>query len=909
MTLDAPNRSTVLRLRPVAYGCTLLIAALYGSNQARAQSTQDAAVAAPITTVKVTGIRRGIEDAISVKKSATSIVESVSAEDIGKLPDVSIAESLSRLPGLSAQRVAGRAQVISVRGLSPDFATTLLNGREQVSTGDNRSVEFDQYPSELLSGVTVYKTPDAGIVGQGLSGTLDLQTVRPLSFNGRTVALNGRLERNSLGKQAATDALGNRFSVSYIDQFLNRQLGVAIGFAHLDSPVLSQETGMYEPWGASGRPGLPAGLVNTGGTRAGVRTGFNKRDGLMAVLQYRPSKTYNSTLDLYASRFRHEDVSNQLEIGLGDFNGGINPGLQYTDVVTNGDTLGSAVAHNINPLVRGNYNERKDDIRAAGWNNEWRLDGVRVVADLSWSKAKRSETIIETNLQHGAENDAQFLDQLTFGIHPGAFPQIKLDRSYSDPSTLFIRNSIYGAGYGKLPLVEDDLKSVKLAANFDAPAALEGWFSGIDVGLHYSLRNKDKAQPEAALSLKGAPTPLPASLVNGSVDLGFAGAGVIPTWDAASLIANYLNFQPSSTLDYLISKQWQVEEKMTTAFIKANIEHELGYATLRGNVGIQVQHTDQSSDSKYYDRTAAEGQRVKSVHDGKTYTDYLPSLNLALAFNGDHTVRMAMSKQVARPRVDQLRSALDFNLDTTTRLPSGSGGNAQLDPWQAKAFDLSYEKYFGKRAYVAAAYFFKKLDTYIYTEGREYDFSAFTAGTNAVTNFGTYTAPYNGSGGTLRGVELSASLPLDVLSSSLKGFGIVVGGNYNDSSIAISDMASGIGPAIPLPGLSKYTSNLTAYYENSGFEARVSKRRRSDFIGEISNFGGDRVLRYIVGEKVYDMQFGYNFSSGWLNGVGLLLQVNNLTDAKYESYNELRTRQGDYSRYGRTVLLGASYKF
>ena len=97
----------------------------------------------------------------------------------GKLPDVSIGESIARLPGLAAQRVAGRAQVISVRGLSPDFATTLLNGREMVSTGDNRSVEFDQYPSELLSGVTVYKTPDAGLVGQGLSGTLDMQTVRP----------------------------------------------------------------------------------------------------------------------------------------------------------------------------------------------------------------------------------------------------------------------------------------------------------------------------------------------------------------------------------------------------------------------------------------------------------------------------------------------------------------------------------------------------------------------------------------------------------------------------------------------------------------------------------------------------------------------------------------------------------
>ena len=192
----------MLQATPVAAAVAAL---LLGSSlmqaqaqQAQAQQAQPAAKAAD-QVVTVTGIRRGIESAINVKKSSDSIVEAISAEDIGKLPDNSIAESIARLPGLSAQRVAGRAQVISVRGLSPDFATTLLNGRELVSTGDNRSVEFDQYPSELLSGVVVYKTPDAGLVGQGLSGTLDMQTIRPLNFGSRAVALNARFSNNSLG--------------------------------------------------------------------------------------------------------------------------------------------------------------------------------------------------------------------------------------------------------------------------------------------------------------------------------------------------------------------------------------------------------------------------------------------------------------------------------------------------------------------------------------------------------------------------------------------------------------------------------------------------------------------------------------------------------------------------------------
>ena len=163
---------------------------------------QDDAAAAPAedsTTIVVTGIRKGLQDSLTIKKKNTSIVEAVSAEDIGKLPDASIAESLARLPGLAAQRVGGRSQTISIRGLSGDFSTTLLNGRMQVSSGDNRAAEFDQYPSEMVSSAIVYKTPDAGITGQGLSGTVVLNTVRPLDYNKRVLSINLRGSVNTNG--------------------------------------------------------------------------------------------------------------------------------------------------------------------------------------------------------------------------------------------------------------------------------------------------------------------------------------------------------------------------------------------------------------------------------------------------------------------------------------------------------------------------------------------------------------------------------------------------------------------------------------------------------------------------------------------------------------------------------------
>src|SRR3989344_539110 len=171
--------------------------AVAGAAQAQSQDPQEDTT--EIGEIIVTGIRGSIESSIAEKRQNSSIVEVVTAEDIGKLPDVSIAESLARLPGLTAQRLDRRGQVISIRGLPPDLTTALLNGREQVSAGDNRGVEFDQYPSELLGSVLVYKTPDAALIGQGLAGTVDLRTVRPLAYGRQAIAVNYRHEWNDIG--------------------------------------------------------------------------------------------------------------------------------------------------------------------------------------------------------------------------------------------------------------------------------------------------------------------------------------------------------------------------------------------------------------------------------------------------------------------------------------------------------------------------------------------------------------------------------------------------------------------------------------------------------------------------------------------------------------------------------------
>ncbi|MFM6950275.1 MAG: TonB-dependent receptor plug domain-containing protein, partial [Novosphingobium sp.] len=214
----------------------LAISAVALPSTAFAQDT--AAADANDDAIVVTGFRASIDSSAAQKKSNTSIVEVVSSEDLGKLPDLSIAESLSRLPGLATQRLDGRANVVSIRGLAPDFTTTLLNGREQVSAGNNRGVELDQYPTELLNGAVVYKTPDAKLIGQALGGTIDMKTIRPIAYGKQQLVVGARAELNDLGKlNPDISNKGYRANIFYVDQNAEGTVGWAFGYARMQSPT------------------------------------------------------------------------------------------------------------------------------------------------------------------------------------------------------------------------------------------------------------------------------------------------------------------------------------------------------------------------------------------------------------------------------------------------------------------------------------------------------------------------------------------------------------------------------------------------------------------------------------------------------------------------------------------------
>ena len=312
------SRRSLFKLAPVAAGCAVLIVTTSG---AFAQSS-----APELNTVTVTGIRKGIEDAISVKRNSDAIVESISAEDIGKLPDTTIAESLARLPGVTTQRTkSGAASTISIRGLGPDFNGYLLNGREQTSTGDSRAVDLSVYPAELIAGATVYKTTDAALMSAGLAGTIDNRLIDPLAFPGRVLVANIERVRNGVGLEGIPEGSGNRQSLTYVDQFMDRKLGIALGFVRVDGTSNEIGTG---GWGGDNRttatltngtvvPNVKVPDTWGNGIDFQTKTVTDKRLGVAAIVAYKPTKNFTSQLDLFYSKADNTQKFARIQGGLG----------------------------------------------------------------------------------------------------------------------------------------------------------------------------------------------------------------------------------------------------------------------------------------------------------------------------------------------------------------------------------------------------------------------------------------------------------------------------------------------------------------------------------------------------------------------------------------------------------------
>lgn len=932
---------------------------------APAPAAADAPAASSTTVgeIVVTGYARSIQNATRSKKLSNEIIESISAEDIGKLPDVSIADALSRLPGVAVQEASGRAKYISIRGFGPDYTTATLNGRTIATVDDNRRFDYGQYPGDLFQQIDVIKTPSADLLNAGLAGTVNLQTYDPLTQkNSAAINVQGGFGQYSpLNPEA--DNKGYKVSALYVHKFADNTIGVSAGFSAINDPTQDYH------WATGGGNGnyYGPGQTDAGGNKligpddiqnyANSNT-LTRQSGFGHVV-YRPNTQFEMSVDALYTKTRTEEYSRGWEMPLASWS---------QDQIVPGSETGSngyltSSQWRVNPTLRNDFNTSDGATAAVGWNAKYRFnDSLKLVVDANYSRATRHDNTYEiyggTSFQNITKNGGAVTPALATvtRLSDGTYGVNIAGANFASPAQVFLTDPQgWGqVGFNNVPDFKDTVKGMRAELDGDTHWAI---FKSWEIGLNYSDENKVSNYSGYFICLPGVPgtvtvagcgaypglnggpnsVAIPSSIVTGSVSpYGVTGTRIIAVNPLAA--QGLLRIAPQSYASDT-ARDWTVEEKILTGYLQANIDTTVSGMRLRGNVGAQIVHTDQSS----IGTVALSSTSTAATHGGTTYTDILPSGNLTLEVKRDLFMRFGVSRTLARATMDDENASFSVGfcgnqgcttvpqINGKTPLFQGGGGNPYLKPYYATNYDLSFEKYFlHDQGKIALAGYYKSITNFttqnqnlntgnINSNGPStqaaygYDFSAYSSLANgsplltnpAYTTQGWASAPTNNGSGYVLGYEFSSVVPLKVLAPWLDGFSII--GNYahTDSSIKFSN-----GNQITLPGLSKYVYQAQLFYEKWGFNARVSYTNRGNFLGDYQLFNAQVTANLTKSQDTLDAQVGYDFKTGRLNGLSLYLQGHNLTNSTSISYVNGDPREVNIrDQYGATVLAGATYKF
>jgi iron complex outermembrane receptor protein len=913
--------------------------------------------------VVISGFISSIQNSIAIQKNSNSIVEAVSAEDIGKLPGTSIASALGRLPGLAMQMVSGRPQEVAIHGLGEDFSTGLLDGAEQATTSEDRGIHWSQYPPGMFKTIKVYLNPQADLIGQGLAGTVDMETWRPLDMPHRVASVNASYRWVSPGDLMPGPGVsdkGYNLDGIYMDQFDDHRLGVSLG---VDFDALPTKDLHEAPWGY---PTDANGNLVIGGSKNYNYSSLRKRETYFATFEYRPSSFYTTTLDLTYEDYKKTTERKGIEFPLfwssaklvaeGPVNNGFVESGTYTGVY---------------PVIRNDYNHHKDRVYNAVWKNNFKLaDSWTAGFDASLSDAQRDYGKLESYSGFGYNGPAS----------NGAIPSATVNFSYASDGQLllsspanFASSSIvltdpqgWGAGSGLVQQGflnqlhnEEYIEHLKLKAEhfFD-----NGPISSMEFGVDGARHHKDFDIFQAFVVLPGAacgnvitstctPTqtaPIPAGSATTDA-LSFMGIGPQVAYDPNAMLANGTDvFFPTtgSNTGPLGPPQWTVKENDTYGFLQFNIQTSLSEEVgLRGNFGLQVAHTSQSSDGSRIapGQTGGGSAQVTllPMSGSTSFTRYLPSLNLVFSFPDNYDARLGISRTMARPRMSEMSAGKNISTNQqnfTNPNPnqsyfSSSGGNPELLPTMSTNFNLSLEHYFTGRAsgyrctaiqsarcqggstgMVQVSAYYLKLSDYINDAAATLeDFTPFesaylTPAQQALlgTPLGTFTVPANQGTGKLYGAQLATNIPLGDLTRWLDGFGIQASANLTKSAIYYPGNTS----PVAIDGLSKWVEHYGLYYGIGGFEANVGFDSRTSFLGRIFGLSETRQEDMIVGQHYINAQVSYDFYQGPMKGLTLIASGYNLGNEVQETYQNGDPRQIiRWDQFGRTYQIGFSYKF
>ena len=903
------------------------LAALVGASAAAAQAvpasepiTQDAAQDATVVDeIVVTGFRSSLQQALNIKRREAGAVDAILAEDMADFPDQNLAEAIQRLPGVTIDRVNGQGTTISVRGLGSDFTRTRINGLEaQAASGGNRnrSFDFSMFASELFNSIKVRKTQSAEIEEGSLGATVDLQTGRPLDFGGSGLnsALSVQGSYNDLSEKTVPRLAG---LLSWSNE--DRTFGALVSIAYSErSPILgSFNTTRWQKGDPSNvnAAGNPYGRgQNFGGCipctttaqRDAVLNAFypriprytlgntqEDRLGMTGALQWRPSDRTEAVLDVLWSRFNSELESPNIEAW--SFSRANVNSVVVRDYAIDADKniLSYGVFDNMLVRAENGFTRNESNFYQASLNVRHdfsdRLHGNLKVG------ANRSEARTPLNVAYAFE--AAGVNGYTFDFREDdRRPRINYGFDVTSGQRFTLVNATRSNAGGNF---DNKVGAGSLAYDWSDSLTFKIGGEYRTYGFETFGLTRTKTSPTGADRLTGVDSIGRVVSIGDGVSAG-AGSDLSFIVPDISKIADFLSFYDDPLVPNRSERE--VDETDKGVFFQADFNTTVGGMVLRGNAGIRYAQTEVTAKGW---QTIAVGTPPVTTYDYVTtdndYDDVLPSFNLALEPRDDVVIRLGAAKVMSRPTLGDLTPG--GSVSPTTR--TVSYGNPLLDPFRATNYDFSVEWYFQNEGLLAAAVFYKDIDSFITSEtvGIPYNQlglpNELLQGAASPTDIFQVTRRLNGEGGALKGIEIQYQQPFTFLPGLWSNFGFTGNVTWVDSQVSYGTAGKN-----RLTGQSKNTANATLYYEEGPFQARVSVAHRSQYLLSFPGANGNSEEGVNDTTNV-DASMSYEFTPN----LTFSLEGINLTDAYTDRYVDVTNRVSDYRHTGREIAVGLRWKY
>lgn len=859
--------------------------------------------------IVVTGIRASLRDAIATKRKADSIVDVISAEDVGRFPDANVADSLARLPGITVDRQFGEGEQLSIAGVEPALNRLTIDGHSVASAdwGGNpsdrssRTFNYSLLSPSIISQAIVYKTPEARLQEGAIGASVDVVTRKPLDLDANTIRMNAGGEYNDRAQRGsfrggalyswknADESFGILGAVSYDKEQLSRA-GVAVYWYRTGQALLDNAPATARVNGKLIGALTPTERTEFSNSRFAsflAREFFKQereRISFNGAIQLRPADDLTLTATGLIIRGNYDNVSNSMytygfegsRLISANFSGGL-----VTEATFAGIPAGQTGATG---QLDTNFRRTRVKNDTFALSYEWTPDAWSITGNVGYTKAsggKDPEYLLDFRTQQGFTSGANGRNTIVNWNSPATDPTRWLSNftaaggeniTATDGRRFFGRQiggiptqsgfTIDEEWFGEVNFARDlevgPFKKLLFGARYTAHENSNTTFSNaVFTNQNFTLADLDFNVLRSDL-YKGLGTS-----GNGAPFVGMGRDGII------AALERFGNFTDDRGLAR--SEFWLVKEDIAAGYVQANFER----GKVRGNIGGRFVST--KAESNFF---ATSNGVTNLVQFNNTDNRFLPSLNVIFDAGEDVVLRAAAAKVMARPRYSDLAGFLQLD----DRTLSGSGGNPGLKPYLATNFGLSAEWYFAPGSFLSAEVFYRDIDNYIGNETVEADL------TNPITgqtlNY-AISRPVNGGKGTVTGFSISGNTNL------IWGFGIQ--GNYTFAD-AETPRAEG------LPFLSRNTIQISPYFESGPFQARVSYNRRSKYF---YRFGRQQSQDYTDAYRQLDAQISYNISENFQ----VTATAANLLDETYYQYSSNPNAPTSVYKNGRVFSAGVTARF